>query len=383
MTRPEGQEPSSSPAQAGRSRRPAGLAGMLVLVAAVELAIGGRHLAYTSLAVDDWRQTAAAARTRAPGRDVLCFGDSLVKYGVLPRVIERQAGLSCYNLALNAGPMPAEYFLLRRALAAGARPRAIVADFFALMLADRPMWSTRAYPELATWGECLDLAWTAGDGDFLASTWLGKVVPSVRCRFELRAAIATFWDERSVAPAPGNRLIRALWDRQLGAQPMPAAPGQDTANPGLVADLTPATWACDPINAAYFERFVALAEAHRIPIFWIMPPLGPEIRAGRLARGTDAAYARFARAALRRHPSLVVLDARGAGYDASAHVDPIHLNDRGAAILSGDVAAALGDHLGGRPGPDRWRDLPPVAGRSATDLPDAAVAGRGAAGATR
>ena len=348
-----------------RRGRPAGLLGMLVLVALVEAALAARHLDFATVATDDWRRTASAATTRAVGRDVLCFGDSLIKYGVLPRVIEARAGLTGYNLAINAGPMPAEYFLLRRTLDAGARPRAIVADFFALMLPDQPRGSIRAYPELATVGNCLDLAWTAGDGDLLAATLVGKLLPSARCRFEVRAALVAALEDRPAAPRAAGRLIRAAWEANRGAQPMPADPGGPAANPALVADLTPGHWECDPINAAYFERFVGLAEARGIPVFWVMPPLGPEIRAGRLARGTDAAYARFARDAQRRHPSLVVLDARGSGYDGAAHVDPIHLNERGARVLSGDIARVLVDHGAGRSPDDRWVDLPAYDGRGA------------------
>jgi hypothetical protein len=35
---------------------------------------------------------------------VLAFGDSIVKFGFVPRVIEAEAGLSAYNLATDGGP---------------------------------------------------------------------------------------------------------------------------------------------------------------------------------------------------------------------------------------------------------------------------------------
>ena len=62
-----------------------------------------------------------------------------------------------------------------------------------------------------------------------------------------------------------------------------------------------------------------------------------------------------------RHPDVVVLDARGSGYDATVHIDAIHLDHRGAEVLSRDVAAVLADRLR-RGGPAaRWVDLPPYA----------------------
>jgi hypothetical protein len=57
------------------------------------------------------------------------------------------------------------------------------------------------------------------------------------------------------------------------------------------------------------------------------------------------AYNRLARAAQARYPNLGVLDARGSGYDASVHVDAIHLDVHGARVLTGDLAAVLADRV--------------------------------------
>ena len=342
-------------------RWPSGLMGMIALVIAVELVVAGRHLDFTTVAADDWRRTGEAAAAQAPGRDVLCFGDSLIKYGVLPRVIEAETGLKAFNLAINGGPMPAEYFLLRRALESGARPRAIVADFFPLMLPDQPSGSIRVYPELATVRDALDLAWTTRDGDLGVAILLGKVFPSIRARFEIRAAIVGVFEGHRTSPWPGNRRIWTTWNDQLGAQPMPAGPGQPVVNPELIAGLTPEHWAIDPINAAYFERFVTLAESHDIPIFWVIPPLIPVVESSRNAQGTAAAYTRFARETQARHPRLIVLDARGAGYNGPIHADTIHLNVVGAITLSKGIAGVIDDHLKGRI-LAHWADLPAYEG---------------------
>ncbi len=358
-----------------RPRRPVGFLGMLILIALVELILAGRHMDFTTVWADDWRRTGEAATSQAQGRDVLCFGDSLVKFGVLPRVIESKTGLKSFNLAVSAGPMPAEYFLFRRAIEAGAKPKAVVADFFALMLPDRPRGSIRNYPELAGLGDCVDLARTAADADLLTSILLGKVLPSVRCRFEIRAGITGALEGRRASPWPASHRIWKTWDEQLGAQPMPKLPGPPMNNPPLVADLTPDRWACDPINADYFDRFLMLAQSRQIPVFWVMPPLSVEIESGRVAKGTAAAYSRFARDALTRFPNLVVLDARGAGYDDSVHIDPIHLSDLGASVLTGDIAGAILDRLEGRSS-NRWSALPPFAGRSEKESARAEIADR-------
>ena len=349
------------------SRLPIGLLGMLALVAAVELTIQGRRLDFTTVWADDWRRTAEASTREARGRDVLCFGDSLVKYGVLPRVIEARTGLRAYNLAINAGTMPSAYFLLRRTLGAGIKPRAIVADFFALMLPDAPRVSVRMYPELARVRDVFDLAQTAADPGFLAPILLGKLLPSYKCRFEVRASLLGAFQGVRASPWPAHAAIWASWKAEAGAQPMPPPPFKFPPDPAFLARLNPAAWECDPINAEYFDRFLALAESANLPIFWLMPPLGPELQTLRATSGADAAYTRHARLAVSRHPGLTILDARTAGYDATVHIDAIHLDRRGATVLTSDLAAALADRLAGR-SESRWVDLPPFAGRAETEM---------------
>ena len=90
-------------------------------------------------------------------------------------------------------------------------------------------------------------------------------------------------------------------------------------------------------------------------------PLSPEIHASRAVTGSDEAYDRFARAALDRHPDVVVLDARHSGYDGSVYIDAIHLDHRGAKALTNDVAALVDDRLKHKDPAPRWVELPAFA----------------------
>ena len=294
---------------------------------------------------------------------MLCFGDSLVKFGVLPKVIEAKTGLRTFNLAINAGTMPSAYFMLRRVLDSGARPKAIVADFCPLMIPEKHKEEIRLYSELAA-DECLDLAWTARDSGFLSAVLLGKLLPSYKCRFEIRESVKAALDGRRASPWPRQSEIWARWKNEAGAQPMPPSPFDPVPDPGLVALLSPDHWECDPINAAYFERFLALAASRGVPVFWLIPPLNPALEARRAQTKADEAYDRFVRLALDRHPEVVVLDARRSGYDNSVYIDALHLDERGAKVLTGDLAALVSDRLQ-RMGPaPRWVEMPALGGRS-------------------
>ena len=351
------------------TRVPGAFLGMLALVAVVEAIVGGLRHDLASPLAEDWRIAALVASEKAPGRDVLCFGDSLVKYGLLPRVIEARTGLKSYNLATSGGTMPSAYFLLRQALEAGARPRAVVADFAALMLEDPDPPALRNYAELASLGDCLDLAWTSGSGDFLAASTLSKLLPSYQWRFEIRIAILAALEGRSVSNRASLVHFRARWDRESGAQPMPPGRVRHPSEAFLIGGVSPENWACEPRNEVYLERFLALAGSHQIPVFWLIPPLCPEAHLCRASRGSDLAYSRFARRMIERHRNVVVLDARLSGYDNSVYVDHIHLDRRGAAVLSGDVASVLADRSGRADRGSDWVVLPAFAGRVVDDPP--------------
>jgi hypothetical protein len=135
-------------------------------------------------------------------------------------------------------------------------------------------------------------------------------------------------------------------------------------NPGLVADLAPDRWACDPIDAAFFEKFLTLAASKQIPIFWLIPPLSPEVRARRAFLHSEEAYTRFVRAAIERHRDVVVLDTRGSGYENSLYIDMIHLDRRGAKVLTGDLAAIMLNRLEKSAQAPRWVEMPPFADRA-------------------
>jgi hypothetical protein len=347
-----------------KPRTPNGLLGMLALVVVIELIISGRRLDFTTIWADDWRRSAEASKRHARGRDVLIFGDSLVKFSILPRQVEATSGLRSYNLALNAGTMPSAYFMLRQTLERGARPRAIVADFCTLMIPDRPIHSIRMYPEMATVRDLFDLASTSGDLEFLSCTLLGKFIPSCKCRHEIRESIKAALDGRRASPWPAQSIIWATWKDQFGAQPMPCDGLGGAPNPGLAFELAPKGWECDAINATYAEKFLDLARSKQIPVYWLIPPLHPDLEALRVYQGSRESYTRFVKATLARHPEVVVIDAREAGYDRSLYIDPIHLGRPGAVALSTEVAKLLKERIGKSGEGPQWVALPPREGRT-------------------
>jgi hypothetical protein len=349
-----------------RGRWPAALPGMLGLVLAVELFLTRHPRDFLLYEGGDWGQAGRAARRLAAGCEVLCFGDSQVKLGVQPRVLEPLLGRRAYNLAVAAGPPPASFFLLRRALEASARPAAILVDFHPQLLQADPWTRARYWPELVTTREALALARTARDAGLFASVMLDRLIPSLRGRHQIRANLVAALQGRGESGRAATLLsLRRNWRVNRGA-------GVAAKNPRFTgevgagfAEVYPDQWPLDPVATAYVRRFLRLAASHEIPVLWLIPPFCPEIEARRDSKGLSAQYDRFVRAMQARFPNVVVADARRSGYGPGVFIDPVHLDRQGAATLSADVAAVLGRVLAGRGDAPRWVELPAYRDRSA------------------
>jgi hypothetical protein len=350
---------------------PWGLMGAIVLAWAVESSVSRHFPDLASSYSQEWRKTGRTIRQEAPRNEILCFGDSLVKVGVAPRVLERNLGKRVYNFALSAGQPVASFFLFRRTLEAGARPAAVILDSKWTALAGRHAFNQAILPDIFGPREFLDLAYTARDPCLFASLALSQILPSYHVRFEIRADVQTAL--RGESP-PRRRNIdawRRNWRLNHGAHHAPKELGyHGEIDPGNT-ELLPGVWEPNAVVATFLERFFALAEARNIPVFWLIPPTVPALQARHEQAGTDVAFTRFARRIQARFPRVVVIDGRYAGYPASVFIDPTHLDYQGAGLYSDDLAPLVGRCLDGLESAARWVSLPRFRERSiGVDLED-------------
>jgi hypothetical protein len=341
------------PARSRRGAWPAGLLGMVALLATAESFVARHDRDFTTIWASSWRHSDLAARGEARRCAVLGFGDSLVKHGLAPQVIEATLGRPAYNLAVFNGVAPSSFVLLRRALESGARPEAVLVD--GELLEVDPRTHARLWAELATVREGLELALEAHDAGLFGALALARLLPTVKARYEIRDNLRTAL--RGETPPIRYDLLPHWrnWRLNRGAQFVPARPPAPDFTRAAIerAGYFPTSWRCDPVNAAYVRKFLRLAAAQRVPVYWLLPPVNPEIQRRRDRGGRDPQYEDFLRRLQSEYPNLVVLDGRHSGYDLSAMWDLTHLNRRGAAAFSADVALVLRDRLAGVPGP-RW-----------------------------
>jgi hypothetical protein len=334
------------------SRAPWGLTGMLVVVAAVEAFLGALDLVTTTHLVDAWTEAGVSAgsdnvRTSA----ILCLGDSQIQQGILPEGL----GELAYSLAVQGGQPAAAEALLRRALAAGARPRAIVVGFFPGLLAADFKINLRQWPEILGPLGALKLAWTARDVDLAVKTGLGIALRSYRARAEIRAGIAAAVrgePKPDVAGIVADRISRRT---HRGALTLPGIMSfVDNVPVGPPRTSGPA-WHPKPENDRVVRRLLSLAEARGIAVYWVTTTLSPGARAVWEHNNLHKGYFDYLRRLQGDFPGVTILDVADLELDASAFNDPCHLNFRAAARLTEAVARAIASDGG-----DRWVRLAPA-----------------------
>jgi hypothetical protein len=339
-----------------RGRFPVGFLGAIALILAVELSVDHQKLG--SFGGSQWAYE--VARTEADSGDrkceVVCFGDSLLKQGLAPTVIEAKAGLKAYNFAVAGGQAPGNYFLLRRALDSGIRPRAVVVEYFPKLMSRDPDFNVENWPFLATPAECLEMARLTRDPNLLAELGLRELLPTVRCRNSIRANILAALNGTFPIFAREVLSARRNWEVNRGAEILASRPERVEDVESWMRGYFPG-FACTRVNRTYIKKLLELATRHEIPVFWILPPYKPELQNRCEQSGFDLAHETFIRTLQARYPGLYVIDARRAGYDPRVFTDLHHLGREGAAIFSGEVANLLRHHRDDPASTPRWLKL--------------------------
>jgi hypothetical protein len=317
-----------------------------------------------------WRGAAMAMSGPAASAEILIFGDSLLQSGVIPEVVRDELGMTAYNAAVQAGPPAASVVLLDRAIRAGARPKAIIVDAQPFILAEvRPARMIGEWASMAGVADALAVATEEGDVEFFGAFVVARLLPSLRARKDIRDALAAAYGG-TATPEAEFVASRDLVDRQAianrGGFVLPGKPETGAADPfagGAASDweaqiIYPAAWTPRPPNVSALRRFLTRTASLGAPVFFVVPPMHPDVQAKRERLGLDAAYIAFVRRIRDEFPHVVVVDARHAGFPARALADWTHLNRDGAASFSRSLARVVGDRFAHPVDDARWVAAP-------------------------
>jgi hypothetical protein len=339
---------------------PRGLIGAvaLILVAECYVAPRARVPEPTGRVELSWRAAARAAAGTEGSADILCVGDSLIKLGILPSVLEDRLGSTAYNLGVLGGQAPNSYYLLRTVLETGNRPRAVIVDFSEHLLTFAPGLNAACWADRVGWRNSLDLAWQSTDPAMAISTGLHLLLTGW-CDQSDRRTLLGFGRQRTLGETPADdpRVFERNWRLNRGAQ---VAPRAFVPVDGASSEAGE-QWRPHPANAFYLDRLLLLAEAYRIPVYWILTPSIPDRREWLEQSGVSAAHRRFVLDRAEEHSCVTVLDGEHLAWSVDAFRDPLHLNRDGAVRLSLVVTAAIAPRLGGESSGPRWIDLGGIA----------------------
>lgn len=303
-----------------------------------------RHwLDFTDPVSLSWRYSAVASRSQVGDQDLLLVGDSLIKHALIPSVMREASGQRAFNLGAARCPTLMTYFLLRRSLQSGAQPRAIVFNAKPAVLIGGPAFTRRYWQEVLTPSELLELFQSAPRTEFVVSTLAGSLLPSLRSRLEIRSHILARLRGEAGPLVEINRALWRNWTVNSGANvALPQPPYDGRLTDKDLKNLHPETFYAERNNAHAIGQLLQLAQKRKIPVYWLLPPLSPELQSTREERGAETAYQNFVRGYQLRYPgTLTVLDGRGSGYPAAAFTDATHLNEKGAIALSRSVANVI------------------------------------------
>jgi hypothetical protein len=316
---------------------------------------------FRTLTEASWCFSGREARTEATGASVLVFGDSLVKNGISPPVLQAVTDRSAYNLAAFGGPPALSYFLLRRVLESGGRPETLVLIFMPADLASAPQAFLQMWQDMASPRECLDLAFATRDARFFGRMLTGGLLPSVRNRLEIRDWFRDCLLGKPYTPAQRAATLAEQrgWRENRGVHLLPVLRGHRIEANLTDLYLFPKDWVCSSAEAAYLRRFLELARMHKIQVVCLLPPIAPTAQEARKQMGLDEFFTKIVRNLQARYPEITVVDARCSGYPDGAFVDMIHPNREGATRLSHELGLVLRSARDATQKEPAWSFLPP------------------------
>jgi hypothetical protein len=346
---------------------------MIALVFLLEREFTRYELRFSSVPRLGWKFSANALRTDVKRAEILCLGSSLIKFGLAPSILENETGRSALNISVPAGKLSSTYYVLKRALDAGAHPTAVIMDGFDLpiLATDREerhvaIWSSlREWSELLTIPECFELALRARDPWFVAESALFKTLTSFKCRSEVQTSINIVVSKGVIPVADSLWTALRNWNFNKGAfvlcsnlEKYPDAAQAETPRPAVAGELKSGSWVENRLARYYAHRLLNLAAARKVQVFLVLPPLPSLMLAGQDFNGFSLYYKRRAARWMERYPNLTVIDGRDSEYDPTAFCDDLHMTYKGVVTFSRDLGTIVAARLGSSAVGTRWIALP-------------------------
>ncbi len=152
------------------------------------------------------------------------------------------------------------YFLFRRALDAGSRPDAIIINAKPAVLIGGPEFNARYFEEVLTLREWVELCQITRRSSFMVSMLVGRLLPSLRCRLEIRSNLLSALRGETDRLHDINRTLWRNWTVNGGANIADLDSGcEEKVTPEVARRMQTDIFHVDPMNAEAIERLLQLA----------------------------------------------------------------------------------------------------------------------------
>jgi hypothetical protein len=253
------------------------------------------------------------------------MGDSVSRSGIDTNVLATALGDPLvFNAAIPATGPSFSYFILKRDLAAGRAPKAILYAPSPHTFASRHV--ALVVGGFCTWREIGEVLLTGLKTTETLYGILCKVSFTLRNREELGSWLKTGAEEQVTDPPAATR----------------HPPGHHYATNEILPVLRQ-PFTVRPFNQLMLENFLQLAKDNHIPVYWATMPVLPAVAEGRKPFNFDADYEAFL-ADLQVRFGVIMVQRDFLVYDDADFADSIHLNPAGAAQFT----RYLGDQLAAR-----------------------------------
>jgi hypothetical protein len=279
-----------------------------------------------------------------PAAPIQLMGDSVssgIHVGRLQEFVGIDQQISNYSLP-GTSPM-FNYFVLRRQLAGGHKPKVIV-------FAPHPCTWREPFVDrfLARFANPRESTQLLRDGVDFSDWFYGMLC---RASYTLR-----YREELYLAVTQGDRRFFRTWENLVPsvqntsakiepAEAPPTPPGPSKLDwqqlpPSLTAPIS-----IHPYNRLYFEKFCRLADQNGIRIVWLTLPEPQVFRDHFAQTARTAAYAPFLHAMQARHKNLQILSAEIPVMPDNHYSDAWHMNRYGAWTFARQAGQQLSTWL--------------------------------------
>ena len=165
-------------------------------------------------------------------------------------------------------------------------------------------YNARYWQEVLSPRESLELSLIGRRAELFASTILGRLLPSLRSRLEIRSGWMAASRGETDRLHEINRVLWRNWTVNDGANVAHLHSGyQGELPPEVEKRLHPSTFHVNRSNVEGLERLLRLADERHIRVYWLLPPLAAALQAVRDQSGAEAKFEAFVRSFQRAIPS--------------------------------------------------------------------------------